>query len=208
MHIQSIQSTIGANHLRNSRKKTVNKQNSIVFKSFESKLSDNVLKNFDYVSKAEQAFHEVLDELLKNPNIEKTKWYDLLSEDMSYSLVNTLEKLSRPIAEVPAKFRDLVLKGEGPTTLISRGEDDLLTFRNYGKRGFLNFLFSNQNAESDVSFMFFEPKTSDHLEFGLTKYGGLKLYGYNDHAWRETQYSKFLNNIQSHKYGSIEPFIW
>lgn len=173
MQIQKI-NTVSFEH-KNSVGK-INCHNKMpVFKGYEDVMRKVIRRDLKDATDVSSAFKELFSALKLTPGVKISPDLAVLENNGLFSVNRFMEKITAPIAKVPSQLRELVFKAEDDN-LVLLDVDNIgsLMMCNFGKKGFLNFIFNSQDARSDIKFLFSSP-SCDSFEIGITKDGGLQV---------------------------------
>lgn len=131
-----------------------NKQTS--FNGYQESLHEAIGAKFNYSSEVNYAIRELYNELLTTSGTRRTPLFDLFNRWMSFSPVEFIKELCKPIDQLKPEFRDIVLDSSKQAVSVLDGEGRKgIYIKNNGKQGFFNYLFNNQNAKNDVNLVLY-----------------------------------------------------
>lgn len=170
-------------------------QKPLSFRGYKESMSDAIRANFNYKSEVNGIIKDLFEELQATEGTKKHPAFDILNEWISERPIAFIKEICEPLGKMKPTFRDLIIDSECDIIpILEKSDDNVVFLSNYGKLGFLNTLFNNQNAKNDIR-LFLKSQDS-YLELSMTKRGNIVLEQSHQGFWEKS----YFNSIDGKKY--------
>ena len=195
MRVQAI-SPLNIYSLKPSyRQQKNNSCDNVSFSGFNTFVKDAASRTFKTDKEVEEVFINIMNSVIKDKDIIKKAGFEQIQKIYQKSgfrgLLHELW-IPNPNAEIK-NLREQA--SERLITLASKKEKPVFKLFNMGKHGFWNLLFNNPNATYNTKLIFNIPKSSDYLEFGLSKRGRVILYQKSQNRALHNEFHMETGNI-------------
>lgn len=190
-------------------KKIKQKANTPIFKGYEDVLWNALRKDLKDRAEVANTVQEVYTSFIKERGTKKMPFFDTVHEWILTKPTYFIEELSKPIADINVKLRDLFFKSKDENISILQGNNESEAYIvNFGKHGFWSFMFDSEYARNDMRLVFSSKDGS--LELGTTKKE--EFYAeqiYKTGFWKKNIFDKYTDKRIAEKTGDAsEPVIW
>ena len=212
VYLMKIQPINNVNYSNINAKKTKSKHKvstNTTFRGYEEVLWNALKKDLKDRAEVANTVQEVYTSFIKERGTKKMPFFDTVHEWILTKPTYFIEELSKPIADINTKFRDLFFKSKNENISILQGDNEKEAYIiNFGKHGFWNFMFDSEYARNDMRLVFSSKDGS--LELGTTKKE--EFYAeqiYKTGFWKKNIFDKYTDIRIAQKTGDAsEPVIW